>query len=166
MSFVKFGRLLDVGFIASVDLIPEKRQKALKMGADAVFAPDDSDLIDLVAKRGKPFDVIIDAVGKEGIINAALPMVKMAGSVCVYGVIDTPKITIDKAAAPYNFNLMVHQWPTRFREAGAQEPLSDWIEAGQLSYKEFVSAKFPINEVGQALELSNSGRTIKTILRF
>lgn len=166
LSFVKFGRLLDIGFIASVDLIPEKRQKALKMGADAVFAPDDPDLIDLVAKRGKPFDVIIDAVGKEGIINAALPMVKMAGSVCVYGVIDTPKITIDKASAPYNFNLMVHQWPTRFREAGAQEPLSDWIEAGQLSYKEFVSAKFPINEVGQALELSNSGRTIKTILRF
>jgi len=166
LSFVKFGRLLDISFIASVDLIPEKRQKALEMGADVVFAPDDPDLINMVAKRGKPFDVIIDAVGKEGIINAALPMVRMAGSVCVYGVIDTPKITIDKAVAPYNFNLMVHQWPTRFREAAAQEPLSDWIEAGQLSYKEFVSAKFPINEVGQAFELSNSGQTIKTILRF
>lgn len=166
LSFVKFARLLDIGFIASVDLIPEKRQKALEMGADVVYAPDDPGLVNIVAKRGKRFDVIIDAVGKEGIINAALPMVKMAGSVCVYGVIDTQKITIDKAAAPYNFNLLIHQWPTRFREAAAQEPLSDWIETGQLSYKDFVSAKFPFNEVGQAFELSNTGRTIKTILRF
>jgi threonine dehydrogenase-like Zn-dependent dehydrogenase len=136
------------------------------MGADAAYAPEDPDLANLVAKRGKHFDVIIDAVGKEGIINAALPLVKMAGSVCVYGVIDTPRITIDKAAAPYNFNLLIHQWPTRFREAAAQEPLSDWIEAGLLSYKEFVSAEFPLDQIEQAFELSNTGRTIKTLLRF
>jgi len=166
LSFVKFARLLDIGYIASVDLIPEKHQKALEMGADAAYAPEDPDLANLVAKRGKHFDVIIDAVGKEGIINAALPLVKMAGSVCVYGVIDTPRITIDKAAAPYNFNLLVHQWPTRFREAAAQEPLSDWIEAGLLSYKEFVSAEFPLDQIEQAFELSNTGRTIKTLLRF
>ena len=45
LSFVKFARLLGLGFIGLVDLLPEKRAKALQMGADAVFAPDDTALV-------------------------------------------------------------------------------------------------------------------------
>jgi threonine dehydrogenase-like Zn-dependent dehydrogenase len=166
LSFIKFARLLGLGFIGSVELLPDKRQKALEMGADAAFAPDDPELERLVARRGKPLDAVIDAVGKEAIINAALPMVKMAGAVCVYGVIDTFSIRLDKGKGPYNFNLMVHQWPTRWREAAAQEPLCEWIEAGKLSYKEFISAEFPLEQVQAAFEFSKTGTPIKTLLRF
>ena len=41
LSFVKFARLLGLGFIGLVDFLPQKREKALRMGADAVFSPDD-----------------------------------------------------------------------------------------------------------------------------
>ena len=120
LSFVKFARLLGLGFVGLVDLLPEKRAKALQMGADAVFAPDDPALVNWRALRGKPLDAVIDAVGREGIINAALPLIRMAGSVCVYGVIDTPAVLLEKIRGPYNFNLLIHQWPTRFREAAAR----------------------------------------------
>ncbi|MHC4177538.1 MAG: alcohol dehydrogenase catalytic domain-containing protein [Planctomycetota bacterium] len=40
LSFVKFGKILGLGFIGAVDPLPHKREKALAMGADAVFAPD------------------------------------------------------------------------------------------------------------------------------
>ena len=166
LSFVKFARLLDLGFICVVEFLPEKRQKAIEMGADAALAPDEVELSALVDQRGKPFDAVIDAVGKEAIINSALPLIKMAGSVCVYGVIDTPNVNLQKAKGPYNFNLFVHQWPTRFREAAAQEPLCEWIEAGKLSYREFISVEYPITQINQAIELSKTGQTIKTLLRF
>jgi threonine dehydrogenase-like Zn-dependent dehydrogenase len=166
LSFVKFARLLGLEYIASIDFVPEKRQKALEMGANAAFAPDAPELQAIVAQRGKPFDAVIDAVGKEKIINAALPMIKMAGSVCVYGVIDTPSISLAKADGPYNFNLLVHQWPTRSREATAQEPLCKWIEDGILSYREFISAEYPIDEVAHAYGQTRSGLSIKTLLRF
>ncbi|MES0361124.1 MAG: zinc-binding dehydrogenase [Anaerolineales bacterium] len=166
LSFVKFARLLGLGFIGVVEILPEKRQKAIDMGADAALAPDHNELSALVDQRGKPFDAVIDAVGKEAIINSALPLVKMAGSVCVYGVIDTPAVNLQKSKGPYNFNLFVHQWPTRFREAAAQEPLCEWIEAGKLSHREFISVEFPINQINQAIELSKTGQTIKTLLRF
>lgn len=166
LSFVKFARMLGLGFVASIDFIPEKRQKALEMGANAAFAPDDPLLQNIIAQRGKPFDAVIDAVGKEKIINAALPMIKMAGSVCVYGVIDTPSISLAKADGPYNFNLLIHQWPTRSREAAAQEPLCKWIEDGLLSYHEFISAEFSIDEVAHAFGQTRSGQSIKTLLRF
>ena len=166
LSFVKFGRLLGLGYIGSVDLLPERRKIALEMGADEVFAPDDPAVQELARERGKPFDAVIDAVGKEAIINASLPLVKMGGAVCVYGVIDTASIRLDKAKGPYNFNLMVHQWPTRWREAAAQESLCEWIEAGKLSYKEFISAEFPVEKVAEAYQYSKTGIPIKTLLRF
>ena len=166
LSFVKFARLLGLSYIGLVDLVSEKRQKALEMGADAVFAPDAPELLRLIKDRGKPLDAVVDAVGKEGIINSALPLIRMAGSVCVYGVIDTPTVTLEKTRGPYNFNLLIHQWPTRSREAAAQEPLCEWVAAGKLSHTEFVSAEFPIGRIDEALEFAKSGRPLKTLLRF
>lgn len=166
LSFVKFARLLGLGFVGCVEPIADRRKNALDLGADIALAPDDQQLVGLVAKRGAKFDAVIDAVGKEAIINAALPMVKMAGSICVYGVIDTESIRLDKNKGPYNFNLLVHQWPTRAREAAAQEPLCQWIEEGKLSYKEFVSAEYPVDKISEAYEYSKTRVPIKTLLRF
>jgi threonine dehydrogenase-like Zn-dependent dehydrogenase len=166
LSFVKFARLLGLNEIYSVDRYPAKQQKALEMGATAAFAPDSPELQQFLDRRKRSFDAIIDAVGKESIINGALPLVKMGGSVCVYGVIDTPSIRVDKDTGPYNFNLLIHQWPTRARERAAQEPLIEWIKAGKLSYKEFVSVEFPITEIGKAFENSKTGAPIKTLFRY
>jgi threonine dehydrogenase-like Zn-dependent dehydrogenase len=166
LSFVKFARLLRLNEIYVIDLVEAKRQKALEMGATGAFAPDSLELAGLVERRGKPFDALIDAVGKEAIINAALSMVKLGGSICVYGVIDTPTIQLEKHRGPYNFNLLVHQWPTRARERAAQEPLVEWIEAGKLSYREFTSAEYPIEDIAEAFEQSKTGKPIKTLLRY
>jgi threonine dehydrogenase-like Zn-dependent dehydrogenase len=166
LSFVKFARLLGMNAIFSVEHYPDKRQKALEMGATAAFAPDTSELKQFLDGRKRSFDAIIDAVGQESIINGALPMVKLGGSICVYGVIDTPSIRVDKDNGPHNFNLLIHQWPTRSREHAAQEPLIEWIKAGKLSYKEFVSVEFPITEISLAFENSKTGQPIKTLFRF
>jgi threonine dehydrogenase-like Zn-dependent dehydrogenase len=109
---------------------------------------------------------VIDAVGKESIINSALPLVKLGGSICVYGVIDQPAIQLLKDEGPYNFNLLIHQWPTRFREAAAQEPLCEWIRQGKLSHTEFLSVEYPINQIQDAFSLSRAGKTLKTLLRY
>jgi len=166
LSFVKFARLLGLGSIAVVEPMVEKREKALEMGADLAVSPDNDVLQSIVKDRAKPFDAVIDAVGREEIINSALPLIKMAGSICVYGVIDTPAVNLQKHLGPYNFNLFVHQWPTRSREAAAQEPLCEWIDSGKLSHKEFISVEYPITEINRAIQQSKTGQTIKTLLRF
>ncbi|MCC7208088.1 MAG: alcohol dehydrogenase catalytic domain-containing protein [Anaerolineae bacterium] len=167
LSFVKFGRLLGLNNIYSVDLMPAKREKALEMGATEAFAPDSPEFKSLLERRGgKRLDALVDAVGKESIINACLPLVKLGGTIGVYGVIDTPSIRVDKDTGPYNFDLIIHQWPTRKREHDAQEPLIEWIRAGKLSYKEFVSAEYPIQDIAAAFENSKTGKPIKTLLRY
>ena len=68
-------------------------------------------------------------------LNAGLPLIRMGGSICVYGVVSGPRgAALEKDTGPYNFNLYWHQWPTRDAEAaGAQEPLIASIRAGKLS---------------------------------
>jgi len=166
LSFCQFARLLGLGWIGVVDPVPQKRRKAAEMGADRTFIPDAEELASLTTARGRPLDAVIDAVGNERIVNAALPLVRMAGSVCVYGVLAAPTLTIAKDTGPYNFNLFMHQWPTRTAEAAAQEPLIEWVREGKLSHKDFLSAEYPVKEAARALEASQQPTSIKTLLRF
>lgn len=166
LSFIKFARLIGMEYVGVVEFSEEKRKKALEMGATQAFAPDDANIAKIPEVRGKPLDAVVDAVGRESIINASLPLIKLGGSICVYGVIDQPAVNIQKSKGPYNFNLYVHQWPTRAREAAAQEPLCEWLQTGKLKPAEFISATFPIRKIDEALALSKTGITLKTILTF
>ena len=136
------------------------------MGATKVFDPVTGELADFISNCKFKLDKIVDAVGKPAIINAALPMIKMGGSVCVYGVISDEEILLKKSTGPYNFNLFIHQWPTRWREKEAQVLLTQWIKEGKLSASEFVTHEFPISQIGEAFEMVKSGEVIKCLLEF
>ena len=166
LSFIKFLKLMGAKYVASVDPLANKREKALAMGADAVFAPDSPELEKLTETRGKPLDVVVDAVGSPAIINAALPMIKLGGTIGVYGVIADESITINKSKGPYNFNLFVHQWPTRHRERAAQGPLCDWIREGKLNVDDFKTHEFPLEQINDALNAVKNGEVIKALLRY
>ncbi|HAK45696.1 MAG TPA: sorbitol dehydrogenase, partial [Spirochaeta sp.] len=161
LSFIKFAKLKGLGRVVSIDPLENKRVKALSMGADEAYDPDDKAVAGLSG-----FDAVVDAVGRENIINAAIPMVKMGGSVCVYGVVGSPTITLNKENGPYNFNLLIHQWPTRHAEAAAHEPLIEWIHTGELKHEDFVTGIFPIDKIADAVEAVKKPDSIKTMLKF
>jgi threonine dehydrogenase-like Zn-dependent dehydrogenase len=166
LSFCSFAKLLGLGWVGCVDTLAFKRERALALGADAVFAPGDPALAGLAASRGRKLDAVVDAVGSERVIEAGLPLIRMAGSICVYGVLGGDSITVPKSKGPYNFNLYVHQWPTRSAEAAAQAPLIEWIRAGKLRWQDFKTGEFPIGEIQAALKATEEPTSIKTMLRF
>ena len=166
LSFCRFAKLLGLGWVGVVDRLPFKREKALALGADAVFAPGDAAIADLEKTRGKQLDAVIDAVGSVDIINAALPLIKLSGSVCVYGVLAVDSIIVHKMLAPKNFNMFVHQWPTRDAEAAAQEPLIEWIRSGAIRHQDFKTGEFPLAEAEAALAATQLPTSIKTMLRI
>jgi threonine dehydrogenase-like Zn-dependent dehydrogenase len=164
LSFVAFCKLLGFSWIGLVDPLPHKRARALRLGADAVFSPDE--LASETGRLAGTLDAVVDAVGHERIINAALPLVRLGGTVGVYGVVSAPTLTIDKARGPYNFNLIVHQWPTRWREREAQEPLCRWIREGALKAADFVTHRFPVERIGEAVAAVREGVVVKCLLDF
>ncbi|RPI27873.1 MAG: sorbitol dehydrogenase, partial [Chloroflexota bacterium] len=92
LSFVKFARLLGLNWIGVVEFSEEKRQIAMRMGASETFTPDVEGMEAIRKQWSARLDAVIDAVGKESIINSALPLVRLGGSVCVYGVLDQPDL--------------------------------------------------------------------------
>ncbi len=164
LSFVKFLKLLNFAWVGLVDPLEHKRALALKMGADAVFTPDEV-AAKVPAMIGK-LDAVIDAVGHEKIVNSALPLIRLGGTIGLYGVVAAPELKLDKACGPYNFNLIVHQWPTRWREREAQAPLCQWIRAGLLRASDFVTHTFPLESVAEAVAAVRSGEVIKCLLQY
>ncbi len=165
LSFVKLGKLAGLGWIGVFDPLAHKRRKASEMGADAVFAPEDPAL-DALPRTRRPLDAVIDAVGNPRIANRALRLVKLGGSICIYGVVSDRSFVLEKEAGPYNFNLFMHQWPTRARERAAQAPLCDLVRQGRLSAREFVTHEFPIEAIGEALKAVAGGDVLKCLLRY
>jgi len=164
LSFVKFCKLLGLPWVGLVDPIEHKRARAKQLGADAVFSP--AELEAASASLARSLDAVVDAVGSEKIVNTALPLVKLGGTIGVYGVIAAPTLTVQKSLGPYNFNLIVHQWPTRWREREAQAPLCQWIREGKLAASEFVTHTFPVEQVADAFAAVRSGEVVKCLLRF
>ncbi|MDR2705186.1 MAG: zinc-binding dehydrogenase [Planctomycetaceae bacterium] len=163
LSFVKFTRLLGIKWIGVVEPNKTRHEKIKSMGADQVFVPEE---ISQLRNERAPLDAVIDAVGNETIVNLSLPLLKLGGSMCIYGVLANETIPVKKSLAPYNFNLFVHQWPTRFRERAAQKPLCQWIREGKLNAADFVTHKFPLEQINTALETGKTGQVIKCLLTY
>lgn len=164
LSFVAFCKLLGLRWVGLADPIQHKRERALRMGADAVFSP--TELEAAAPGLAGTLDAVIDAVGSEKIVNRALPLIRLGGTIGVYGVLAAPTLTIEKARRPYNFNLIVHQWPTRWREREAQAPLCQWIREGKLAASQFVTHTFPIGQIAEAVAAVRSGEVVKCLLTF
>ena len=166
LSFAKFGKLIGQGWIGLVDRHPEKQAKALQFGVDAVFSPGHPDIGELEKVRGKKLDVVIDAVGKPEIVANALPLVRRGGSICVYGFLSGQPLHLDQAKADYNFNLYVHQWPTRLFEKEAQGPVCDWVRRGDLRSEDFISHRFAIDDIAEAFSAIEGRKVIKAVLEY
>ena len=143
-----------------------KHVKALELGADEVFTPGSATLTNLTERRGKPLDAVIDAVGHESIINAASPLIKLGGSHLRLRRDLGSNCSSQQGSRPYNFNLYVHQWPTRRRERAAMEPLCAWIREGKLKAAEFITHEFALEQIGDALVAAQGGLALKSLLRY
>ena len=165
LSFVKLGKLFGIKHIDIVDIFPGKLAIAKKMGADNTYTVAEAESPDFINKANRSYDTVIDAVGLESIVNLGLSLIKMVGDICVYGVM-TKNPLLDLNKGPYNFNLHIHQWPTRLEEKAAMTTLAEWIKKGELNATEFISHRFNISQLQNALDAVKNGEAIKIVLTF
>ena len=163
LSFVKIGRLFGLGWIGLVDRHPEKRERAKRFGANDVFERDAPE----IAAKERQLDVVVDAIGLPELVSAGLPLLKRGGSLCVYGFYAGAKeFMVPNALGDYNYNIFVHQWPTRLFEKEAQVPLSNWVREGKISGDEFITHHFPIDEINEALDTVRQRKVVKALLTY
>lgn len=159
LSFVRLGRLFGLGWIGIVDRHEEKRSRALAFGADAAFPPGQE-------SAPRRLDAVIDAVGSADLVRKSLPLLRRGGSHCIYGVLTQPVLHIDKSRADFNFNLLVHQWPTRRFERESQDQLCQWIRGGRLTSADFITHRFPLEKIREAFDEVARRQVIKALIEY
>jgi threonine dehydrogenase-like Zn-dependent dehydrogenase len=159
LSFVKLGRLFGLGWIGIVDRHADKRAKAISFGADAAFEPGQ------IKVPGK-LDAVIDAVGSADILQQGLPLLRRGGSHCIYGVLTQPVLHLDKSKGDFNFNVLVHQWPTRKYERESQPQLCQWIREKKLTSADFITHRFPLDQIHEAFDEVARRGVIKALIEY
>ncbi len=159
LSFARLGRLFGLAWIGIVDRHEEKRSKALAFGADAAFAPGQE-------TSPRRLDAVIDAVGSPELVSKALPLLRRGGSHCIYGVLTQAVLHLDQSKADFNFNLLVHQWPTRRYERESQAQLCQWIREGRLTSVDFITHRFPLEKIHEAFDEVARRKVIKALIEY
>ncbi|MCL2559091.1 MAG: zinc-binding dehydrogenase [Turicibacter sp.] len=168
VTFTKFMHLLGVKNLIVVDRLAEKREVALKNGAMLYLNGVE---VDVVAEVRKVYpngvDFVIDAVGHESVVNEGLKLIRDRGDVCVYGVPATTKLSLDFAEAPYNWNVVFQQMPSKKEEGEAHDQVLAWLRSGDVVLADYISHVMPFEEVLEAFAmLERREIPLKCIVRF
>jgi len=168
LTFIKLLHLMKVRTIIAIANKDTQIEEARNMGADHVLDSRTAQ-IDHEVRVLKPEGVhaVIDAVGKSEIINQAMPLLIDQGKICCYGISSNQSAEIDWSKAPYNWQLIFQQFPSKWDEANAHEQIMSWLQTGDIDLSDFISDIFPFSDVVHAYELlwnKNIGK--KCVIRF
>lgn len=153
LTFVRLLKLLGVSTIIAFDRNDHKIQEALDKGATAAFHTQKCDPKEELRKlcpNGVQF--VIDAIGNSDIINQAMELICDQGKICCYGISANCDMQIDWSKAPYNWQLVFQQFPSKIEEGEANEQILSWIRSGEIKLKDYISDYFEFDRIFEAFE--------------
>lgn len=148
--------------IVMTDVLAEKRDLALRFGADAVVDATRGDLADAVrSELGESADVVFDCVAIQSTIDTGVDLARKGGTVVVVGV----------AAADVRVPLPIIQDQQLRIQGSATYLPEDYREAieilasGAVRADEMVTGVYDLADAAAAFEASISGSHIKVLVR-
>jgi threonine dehydrogenase-like Zn-dependent dehydrogenase len=83
---VQVARLAGASFVAAIDPIPEARERALRLGADAAYDPsEDVPAAIRDATRGRGLDLALDLIGRQAVVRQAMASCTRGARIVVVG---------------------------------------------------------------------------------
>jgi len=149
--------------IIMTDLVQEKRDRAVRLGADSAFDAGSPTVVDDVRKElGESADVVFDCVAFQPTVLQAIRMADKGGTVVIVGVPEND-VTVPLP--------IIQDHQIRIQGAATYLP-SDYkdsiaiLSAENFPFSEFVTSVFPVEEAQKAFESALSGDQIKVLIRF
>jgi alcohol dehydrogenase len=148
------------GRLIAVDGVPARRELAERLGAEAV-APDDAAARVAEATGGLGADVVIEAAGSPGGLDAALRLARGRGTVSVVGAHFEPDFPLDNA-------LMFERELTLRFSIG--DPTQDGalllarLAAGELDPTPAITHRLPLADAAEAYRLFDAREATKVVL--
>jgi L-iditol 2-dehydrogenase len=148
--------------IVVTDLLPGKRERALRMGADATLPADAPELAALAQEvLGGPADVVFDCVAREQSMAQAIDLVTKGGLIVVVGVGAA-------GTTPIRLDLVQDR---EIRVEGSLMYVADdfrtaisLIRSGMVDVEEIVTATYPLEEAGKAFAATLDPEQVKILV--
>ncbi len=166
-AFAVLARLMGAARVAMLGN-PHWADHAARAGVDPFEDYRDPDAMDrLRAALPGGFDVIVDAIGKTGGLEAALPMLKPGGAAGLYGIEDIGErmgFLKQKADDP---KLRLHG-PMDYAEPEAHERVLAWMAEGRLTADLWFDPgrPHPLAAIGDALDDIAARRSLKALVKL
>ncbi|MFH9008122.1 zinc-binding dehydrogenase [Streptomyces afghaniensis] len=148
--------------IAVTDLLPGKRDRALRLGADAALPADAADLTGQVREAlGGPVDVVFDCVAREQSMAQATDLVTKGGRIIVVGVgaAGTTPVRLDLIQ-----DREISIEGTLMYTADDYRTAIALIASGAVDTDEIVTATFPLEEAARAFAASLAPEHVKVLV--
>jgi alcohol dehydrogenase len=143
-----------------VGLVPVRRELAARLGAEAV-SPDEAAEAVAAATNGLGADVVIEAAGSPGGLDASLKLARGRGVVSVVGAHFEPDYPLDNAL------MFERELTLRFSIGDPTADgglLLDRIASGELDPTAIVTHRMPLAEAAEAYRLFDSRKATKVVL--
>jgi L-iditol 2-dehydrogenase len=143
----------------------ERAATAQAVGATHTYDYRAEDAIAQLARdftRG--FDVIIDAVGKAGLLDQALPLLAPGGTASIYGIDEWGKGMINPQRARGTFTF----YNGGYDEAETHAQVVALVQQGKLQAKHWLDLEHPyaLEDIHQAFQALRERRMVKAVIRL
>ena len=147
--------------IVVTDVLTDKRERALALGADAVVDAAADDAVQQVRDAlGESADVVFDCVAAQPTVRQAIGMASKGGTVAIVGV-PTGDVALPLAIVQ-DHQVRIQGCATYLPEDYAEA--IELIGSGHVRAEDFVTAVLPMESVAEAFEQSIAGHQIKVLV--
>jgi Zn-dependent alcohol dehydrogenase len=169
LSSVQAAAIRSAAPIIAVDVSPAKREIALRLGATHFVDAARLDATDEIRRLtdGRGADYVLVTVGRAEAVERGLVCVRRGGTVVVVGMPPSGETFSVEAVTLANDDVRVlGSKMGSARLSSAVPQLVEHYEQGRLELAALVSARYPLDEINEALEASRRGDTLRNVIVF
>ena len=147
--------------VVMTDMLPSKRERALRLGADAVVDATDPDATGQIrAELGESADVVFDCVAIQATVDQAITLALKGGVVMIVGVPARP-VTVPLPEVQ-DLQVRIQGSATYLPEDYATA--TEMVQAGKVRVDDFITARFPLERAAEAFAASAGGEEVKVVV--
>jgi len=165
-ALARFAKLLGARLIIGVGHWEERLQKMKYLGADYVVNGKYYNIEEYISEilDGRKVDMVIDAVGKEEIINMGLKFIHGKGKVGVYGVITQSTINIKVSEWPNMGTVQMLYFPVDHDKV--HERVIEYVREGDINLKDFYSHVIKMDQIEEGFKLIKERKAYKVVVEI
>jgi len=164
LAHMKLLRLLGASYIIASDVVDSRLEVAKKFGADMTINPPREDSLAKIKEltEDKGADAVIVAVGNPEAITQGLKMVRRGGTVVLFGGCPPNTVVqVDPNFIHYSDIAIVGSIDATMDEFRRAASLVSIAEV-----KPFITHRFPLESIKDAMEMSKSREALKVVIKF